>query len=186
MKKIFLILPLLAAISCSHENQKVTLNFDLENQRSTIGGNKGADVAVVDERANKQLLGKKKFSSEEIEIFADVNLAAFLQEKVIQNLTYRGFTNGKDKIIKISIESLSYKAERGFPTGSSKIDVHLKVMVTDGKTGAKFIKNYGTNWDMKHFVMPLESTDAATINALLRDVVQEIISDDSFLESLVR
>ena len=87
MKKFLLILPLLAAISCTHENQKVTLNFDLNNQRSTIGGNKGLDVIVVDERANKQLLGKKKFSSEEVEIFADVNLAAFLQEKIISNIS---------------------------------------------------------------------------------------------------
>ena len=54
------------------------------------------------------------------------------------------------------------------------------------KTGAKFTKNYGTNWDMKHFIVPLESTDAETINALLHDVVQEIIADDSFLESLVK
>ena len=186
MKKFLLILPLLAAISCTHENQKVTLNFDLNNQRSTIGGNKGLDVIVVDERANKQLLGKKKFSSEEVEIFADVNLAAFLQEKIMQNLTRRGFTNGKDKIVEINIESLSYKAERGFPVGSSKIDARLKVIVIDGKTGAKFTKNYGTNWDMKHFIVPLESTDAETINALLHDVVQEIIADDSFLESLVK
>ncbi len=186
MKKFLLILPFLAAISCAHENQKVALNFDLKNQNSTIGSNKGVDLEVFDDRVNKQLLGKKKFSDEEIQINADVNLAAFLQQKLLQNLMHRGFKNGRDKIIEVHIETMSYMAKRGFPIGVSKIDANLKVMVKDGKTGAKFTKNYGTTWDSKHFIVPLEATDAETINALLRDVAQEIVSDDSFLESLMK
>lgn len=186
MKKILLILPFLAAISCVHPNQKVALNFDLNNQSSSIGSNKSIEVSVFDERVNKSLLGRKKFSAEEIEINADVNVAAFLQQKIMQNLSRRGFKNGHDKIVEIHIETLSYMAKRGYPVGSSKIDARLKVMVQDSKTGAKFIKNYGTSWDSKHFIVPLEATDGETINALLRDVTQEIVSDDSFLESLVK
>ncbi len=186
MKKLLLILPLLVAISCAHENQKVTLNFDLNNQSSTIGGNKGIDVAVFDERGIKPLLGRKKLTNQEIEIKSDVDLAAFLQQKITQNLTRRGFKIGRDKIIEVHIESLSYKAKIGYPIGTSKINALLKVMVQDSKSGAKFTKNYGINWDSKHFVVPLEATDAETINSLLRELVQDVLADDSFLESLVK
>ena len=86
MKKLLLILPFLAVISCAHENQKVTLNFDLNNQSSTIGRDRSVVVAVLDERANKNLLGRKKFSEQEIEISPYINLANFLQPKIIQNL----------------------------------------------------------------------------------------------------
>ena len=92
MKKLLLILPFLVVISCAHENQKVTLNFDLNNQSSTIGRDRSVVVAVLDERANKNLLGRKKFSEQEIEISPDINLANFLQPKIIQNLMRRGFT----------------------------------------------------------------------------------------------
>ncbi len=186
MKKLLLILPFLAVISCAHENQKVTLNFDLNNQSSTIGRDRSVVVAVLDERANKNLLGRKKFSEQEIEISPDINLANFLQPKIIQNLMRRGFKNGDDKKIEIHIESFSYIAKRGYPIGVSKIDANFKVVIQDKKTGAKFTKNYGMTSDSKHFIMPLEATDAETINVLLRDVVQEIVSDDSFLESLVK
>ena len=144
MKKFLLIVPFLAAISCTHENQKVTLNFDLKNQNSTIGSNRGVEISVLDERMNQKLLGKKKFSEQEIEIASDVNLAAFLQQKILQNLTHRGFKNGRDKIIEVHVETMSYMAKRGFPIGTSKIDANLKVVVKDSKTGAKFTKNYGT------------------------------------------
>lgn len=186
MKKFLLILPFIAVVSCTYENQKVKLNFDLNNQSSTIGANKGIDVVVIDERTNKPLLGRKKYINAEIEITPDADLAVFLQQKILQNLTRRGFQNGRDKIIIVHIETLAYKVKSSFPIGTSNITASLKVVVQDNKSGTKFTKNYGTSWDSKHFLAPLESTDAETINSLIRDVVQEIVSDDSFLESLMK
>lgn len=186
MKKLFLILPLLATISCTHLDRQVVLNFDLNNQSSSIGSGKGVEVTVFDDRLNKAILGRKKFSAEEVKILPNVELAGFLQQKILQNLTRRGFEIGRDRIVEIHIEDLSFEAKRGFPIGVSKIDARLKVVIINTKTGAKFIKNYGTSWDSKHFVSTFESSDAQTINLLLRDVVQEIVSDDSFLEGLLK
>lgn len=190
MKKLLFILPLIlsspALVSCSHENQQVALNFDLANKNSTIGNSKGIELTVFDDRSNKNILGKKNFSGDEIEITADKDLAEFLKQKILANLTKRGFKKGSDKIIEIHIETLSYKAKQGLPIGESKITSSLKLVVHDSKSGVNFTKIYDTNWDSKHFIAPLKSTDSETINLLLRDAVQEILSDDSFLESLVK
>ncbi len=186
MKKFLLILPFLAVISCHHYDQQVILGFDAPNQSSTLGNNTGVDVTVYDVRAEKKLLGRKTFSNEEIEITSNVDLAAFVQFKITQNLMRRGFKPGHDKIINVYIETFDYKAKSGFGIGTSRIEAGLKIVVADSRTGLKFTKNYGTAWDNKHFIVPLEETDSRTINLLLKDILQEILLDDSFIESLVR
>ncbi len=187
MKKILLILPLLTAISCVYNDQKIALNFDLKNQVSTIGNYKGVELLVVDNRINKPLLGRKKFSSdEEIEIAPTTDLSAFVQQKITQNLLSRGFQYGRDKMVQIYIESLFYNASRDFAVGNSQISAKFKVVVKDKKTNYEFIKNYEMSYDNKHFIMPLEATDKKIINNFLRDMLQEILSDDNFIESLIK
>lgn len=187
MKKFLLILPLLTMISCVYNDQKIPLNFDLNNQISTIGGYKGVELLVIDNRINRPLIGRKKFSSdEEIEIVPTTDLSAFLQQKITQNLLSRGFQYGKDKMVQIYIESFFYEASRNIMVGNSGINAKFRVVVKDKKSNDEFVKNYEMSLNKKHFVMPLESTDELTINLFLRDMLQEILSDDNFIESLIR
>ncbi len=186
MKKIILTIPFFLIISCAFTNQKVAMNFDLQNQSSTIGNNRSIDVQIIDTRHSK-ILGKKRISEEKaVEIELDGDLSAELKDAVLQNLQGRGFKQGKDKEIILNIEKFSYNAKIGYPVGTSKSELDIKVTVKDNRNGVKFVKNYGTSLSGKHFLFPTESTVSENVNQLLHDVMQDIISDDNFMDSLLR
>jgi uncharacterized lipoprotein YajG len=79
---------------------------------------------------------------------------------------------------------LQYKAKRQFFIGTSKANASFKVIVKNSKTGSKFTKNFDLSLKNKHFIAPLESTDAATINALLQEIIENILNDESLLKKL--
>ena len=74
MKKLFLIASLLTAISCTHQNQKVTFDLSFKGESSNIGRGIGIDVAVFDDRTDKEFLGRKRFGDEKIVITSDQHL----------------------------------------------------------------------------------------------------------------
>ncbi len=184
MKKIFFILSILIFASCSFHDQQVTLNFELKDQVSNIGNGSKIDVMVIDEREKHDLVGRKKISSTtEINIEVNKDLSIYLQKKIKQNLMRRGFVEGKDKIVEIHIDRLFYNAKAGF-IGKSTIEASIRTVIIDTKTNSKFTKDYGESWSNKHFIMPLASTDHEIINQLLHSVVQDILSDDNFIQNL--
>lgn len=183
MKKILLIATLLTAISCSHYDQKVKLDIAFDSTKENVGKGQAIDLTVVDRRADKEILGTKKFGDATVKITSDQDLAAFLQTRITENLLARGFKMGKGKDVEISIEEFKYKASRHFPTGKSKGNVTLRVVVKGG-FGEKFTKNYEISVKNKHFVGPLQSTDERTINALLQDAARTLVNDEMFLQSL--
>ena len=79
MKKLFLIASLLTAISCTHQNQKVTFDLSFKSEPSSVGRAIGIDVAVFDDRADKEFLGRKRFGDEKIVITSDQDLMSLLQ-----------------------------------------------------------------------------------------------------------
>ena len=184
MKKFLLVVSLLATISCSHQNQKVTLDLSFDEKKSNIGNGSAIDVVVFDDRANKEIIGKKIFGDEKITISPEQNLAQLLEQKIKENLGRKGFSQGGDKIVEIHIESLEYRARRRFFIGTSKADGVLKVIVSNVKSGEKFTKNFTLTIKNKHFIAPLASTDANTINELLQELVQDILNDKAVLKNL--
>lgn len=187
MKKVLCTIPFLFLIACAHADQKLILDFNIKNQASTIGANRALNVDINDNRVNKEVIGKRIFSAEDApKIKIDANLAEILRQKITQNLTGRGFKLGNDKIVELNINTLSYDAKIGYPVGTGRAEISIRVAVYDSKSSNKFMKNYGTVVNSKHFMYPLESTIAETVNNLLRDTLQEIVSDDSFLESLLK
>lgn len=186
MKKFLLIAALLATISCSHQNQKITLDLYFDEKKSNIGNGSAIDVVVFDDRINKEIIGKKIFGDEKITISPEQNLALLLEQKIKENLGRKGFSQGGDKIIEIRIETLEYQARRRFFIGTSKANGLLKVVVSNIKTGEKFTKNFTLTVKNKHFIAPLASTDANTINELLQELVQDILSDKAILKNLTK
>ncbi|MES2961119.1 MAG: YajG family lipoprotein [Pseudomonadota bacterium] len=184
MKKLFLIASLLTAISCTHQNQKVTFDLSFKSEPSNIGRGVGIDVAVFDDRTDKEFLGRKRFGDEKIVITSDQDLVALLQKKIGSNLLQKGFSKGKDKLVEIRIETLDYAAKRNFFIGTSNGKASFKVIVTDTKTKEKFSKNFALAVNGKHFIVPLESTDSNILNALVQEIVDDILKDESFLKSL--
>jgi uncharacterized lipoprotein YajG len=184
MKKLFLIASLLTAISCTHQNQKVTFDLSFKGESSNIGRGIGIDVAVFDDRTDKEFLGRKRFGDEKIVITSDQDLVSLLQKKIGSNLLQKGFSKGKDKSVEVRIETLEYMAKRNFFIGTSSGKASFKVIVINNKTKEKFSKNFALAVNGKHFIAPLESTDSNILNALVQEIVDDILKDESFLNNL--
>jgi uncharacterized lipoprotein YajG len=192
MKKIFLITLLSLAISCTHQNQKIDIGFHFELEKSNIANGTRVALKVFDDRVNKTILGSKKFGDEKIEITANQNLTDFFYKEISKNLTAKGFLTAKsfnlDKvnIVEIHIETLKYKAARHFPLGKSEAHSVIRVIVRAVGAKSEFTKNYTLDLTDKHFIAPLASTDAQTINSLLQETITDITEDSAFLKSLIQ
>jgi uncharacterized lipoprotein YajG len=183
MKKIFLISAILMLSSCNHYDQKMKLEIVMPKQKPAVTNSKTFELTVVDQRKDADVLGTKQFGEEKIEITSNQNLALFLQNELSENLLQKGFQFGKNKKVEIAIKSFGYKAERAF-VGKSKVDINLQITVKNNQTGKKFTRNLELSSSRKHFIAPLETTDAKSINAILKEAVQNILSDEAFLQSL--
>lgn len=187
MKNFLLATALFLVVSCSHQNQKVSFNFFLDDQKSNVGNGAAIDLMVFDDRADDMLLGSKKFSAKEkVKIFSDENIALLLTKKINQNLLAKGFVKGTEKVFEIHIEKLQYQAQRGFPVGSSEGEAAFKVLVKNSKNKSTLTKNFNLKLDSKHFIMPLESTDSATLNSLLQEITQDILGNEELMKALAR
>ncbi|MDX2082362.1 MAG: YajG family lipoprotein [Rickettsiales bacterium] len=186
MKKLLLFFALISAVSCSHENQKINFDLNLDNQKSNIGNGTKLDLQVFDDRLDKTI-GIKEFSSKEkITITSDDNLAIMLRRKINQSLISKGFDEGLDKIVEIHIKKLEYKAKRKFFIGSSKGEALITVIIKKPENSLTFTKNFSLYLDNKHFIAPLESTDRDIINNLLQEITQDILNSDELLKILAQ
>jgi uncharacterized lipoprotein YajG len=186
MKKILIIFSLLLTVSCSHANQTAKLNLSFDSKKSDIGNGRKVRILVIDDRSNKEIIGSKEFGDEKIEIKLDQNLAEFLQKKITENLMEKGFKIGDEKIVEIHLKKMKYKAEREFVIGKSKASGEISLIIKNSKTKAEFSKDYNLSMKKKHFIVPLESTDAKIINSLLEEMVEDILDDKKFLENLTK
>lgn len=188
MKKLLAVLILLTAISCAHQDQKINLTLNHLNENSIEEKNPTTiDLKVFDDRKNKEVIGSKEFNEDEkIYISSEENLAEFLQFKISKNLEKRGFLKGKEKLVEIRVKTFSYKAERHFFIGKSKADIALKVVVKNAKNGVTTTKDFALSVKRKHFIAPLESTDAKTINSILEEIVDDVLSDETLLQTLAK
>ena len=179
MKKLLIIAAFFTLISCAHEDQKVRLDFSFHDKKSNIGNDVKIALAVFDDRLEIGFIGTKEFCDDQkISITSEQNLAELLKKEMTEQLYKKGFKEGNDKMVEVRIQSLKYKAECGLMLGRSKANLLIKVLVINAKTGAKITKNFELSLKGKHFIIPLASTDAETINDLLQEVVEDILEDD--------
>lgn len=181
------VLSALLAFSCTHQDQNVKLNLNISNiEKISPNPTKSVFVEVVDTRSEPEILGSKTFGDEKIKISTEDNIAKLLNEQISKNLVEKGFKNGREKLVQISIESFNYKAERHFLIGNSSANVVAKVVINDTKNREKFSKKFNLSIKRKHFIAPLEKTDSETINKILRDVALEILDDSAIIERLFK
>lgn len=184
MKKILVFASLLVLFSCSYQTQKVKLDLSFDDKKSNIGNGLGIEVVAFDDRSQKEFVGIKKIGDEEVKIVIEQNLSEILQKEISENLLRKGFKIGKEKLVEIHIESLKYKAKREFFIGTSKASGSIKMVVKNSKNNTKFTKNFDLSTKNKHFIMPLESTDGETINSIVQEIVENILSDEGLLKNL--
>ncbi len=184
MKKL-LIASLFLIASCAHENQNVSFNLRFDHANSNVGKNVGIVVYVVDDRLNQNILGRKQFSADEkVQILTADNIAFLIKAQINASLEAKGFKKGFDKTVEVHVEKLQYAAKRGFMVGTSEGEATLKVVVTNNKTKAVFTKNFNLALNNKHFIAPLESTDSATINSLLQDIISDVLNNNELMQNL--
>lgn len=184
MKKLFLVIAFFLTASCTHQDQKVEIKLFFGEQDSEIGNDSGIEVLVFDDRADKEILGQKEFGDEKINIKFDQDLTQLLQQKISDNLAARGFKIGKEKEFEFHIKTLRYKASRGFPLGKSHAEIAMQIIVKNNKNGEKLTRNFSMALNNKHFIVPLESTDSATINSLLQEAVFDVLNDEMIIKNL--
>ena len=78
----------------------------------------------------------------------------------------------------LQIETLRYFEKYNYPLNKKELEFW------SGTTVKKFTRNLELSSSRKHFIAPLETTDARSINAILKEAVQNILSDEAFLQSL--
>lgn len=184
MKNLFIFAAFLTLVSCAHHDQKIKFDLNLNEQKSNIGKGAGIDLVLIDERSD-DILGVKEFSAEEkIKISSDKNLAEFLQKKISENLQQKGFKIGFSKTLEIHIVNLEYSAKRKFFIGESAGKIAVTAVVTNNKNQSTLTKKFDSSLDSKHFIAPLESTDAASINNLLKEILKNILEDAELLKKL--
>lgn len=191
MKKILIILGLTILTSCVSYNQEM-LNLNLlPNQKySDLGGNKTISLSVVDERINKDL-GNKRLGEDLIIIKSNQDLLQTIRDNVTKNLGQYGFLTSSEnnsessaKTLEVHIITLSYNAYREFFMGSSKINILLKIVAKDKKSGNSYITEQSLALDKSHFIMPLITTDEKTINDALQEAVGGILSNQKLTDFL--
>jgi uncharacterized lipoprotein YajG len=181
MKKTLLITAILILASCSHYDQKIRLQLNVESEKSKISKGVGIKLEVVDEREEIDLLGEKEFCDDtKIAITSQQNLANLVQRKIESALADRGFSKGNDRVVKIAIQKLNYEAECEFLVGESK--ANLLIVVSTANSKEKLTKNFELSQKNKHFLLPLAQTDKKIINDLLSRVIEEILKDDILLK----
>lgn len=184
MKNLLIFATFLTLISCSHHDQKIKFDLNLNEQKSNIGKGAGIDLVMIDDRSG-DLIGVKEFGAEEkIKISSEENLAEFLQKKITKNLLQKGFSIGFGKTLEIHITNLEYTAKRKFFIGESVGKIAITTVVTNNRSQSILTKNFSSVLDSKHFIAPLESTDAAIINNLLGEIINNILEDAELLKKL--
>lgn len=179
MKKLLFIAAFVVLSSCTYHDQRVQLDLVIYNEKSDIGLGKGIDLRTFDDRLNPSILGNKEFCDDEkILLTSNQNLTELVKDRISKNLSAKGFTKGNDKIVEVAIKELKYTAKCQFVIGKSEANVLIKVSVTDTKTSTKVTKNFELVVKNKHLFRPLAATDVATINDLLGEVLQDILTDD--------
>jgi len=186
MKKQILVLSLIALASCTYNDRKISLNLNIEQNQHTISKATALKISVVEYRQDPQVIGTKKIGDAKVNLTSDQNLAIMLHDKISQSLFAQGFKKGNDKQLEFRIEEFRFKAERHFFIGKSDAEAKIKAIITDAKGNVKFTKTFELSLKNKHFIASFETTDEETINQLLNDVAQDIVSDKSLLENLVK
>lgn len=184
MKKLLLLIAFFTAVSCSHPDQKVKIKLFFGEQNSEIVSDSGIELTVIDSRSDKEIIGQKTFGDEKINIKFEQDLAKLLHQKISDNLTARGLKFGKEKSLEFHIKTFVYTASRGFPLGKSHAEINLQIVLKNNRNGEKLTRNFSLTLNNKHFIAPLESTDAATINSLLQEAVSDVLNDGIILQNL--
>jgi uncharacterized lipoprotein YajG len=189
MKKNILITCLILATSCSYNDRQVRFDLNVaQNQNDTVINKSGAlsalKISVIEQRKNPEIVGTKKIGDQKVKITSTENLAKLLEEKISENLFEQGFKKGNAKQLELYVEKFQFTAKRRFFIGKSEAKTKIKAVVKDSKNNVKFTKNFELSLNNKHFIASFESTDEATINQLLNEVAQDIVSDKSLLENL--
>ena len=186
MKKILSIFLLIFAIGCSFKNEKIRVDFTIEDKKSSIGEGIELEVTATDNRSSKYVLGIKRIGKKKIEVQNYQEVDKILQERIALNLLERGFKLGKENKVQISLESLKYNAKNKILIATSTTEVDVKIITTNNRSKKSFSKNYRIALTGKHFVLPTKSSQEKAVNSILQEVTEEILSDDAFLKALIR
>ncbi|MCE3254880.1 MAG: putative lipoprotein [Rickettsiaceae bacterium] len=198
MKKFAFSIILLGLLSSCvyYDKEQVNLDLSINKRYADFSGSKVIEVAVVDERMDKKIIGTKRLGEELVPITANKNLIDVIKDKVTKDLEQDGFfvqnpatslggkiTDLTNKSLEIKIVNFRYTANRGFLEGSSKIEILLRV-TAKGPLGKKYVTDKNFYATKKHFIVPLISTDEKIINESLQEALDSLLQNPKLTEFL--
>ena len=179
---IVLLLTLLVSAGCAFVDEDIMLRPSSRVAASTIGEGQQVAVTVIDERPSTMIGIRGHMRTAEIRAVQDVGRV--VNDAVNQGLANQGFepvadTGAEPVTLEVQIRALSYDATSGFWTGGVYTNAALKVVARNGDDS--FEQMYRSAAEDRAFITPMASEDAAQINQVLSNVIDQVLSDQQLL-----
>jgi uncharacterized lipoprotein len=188
MRKLVIFVAGLALLyGCAFTSQQASLRPTVSFSSSNEGKNVAVAVRVVDERPSKSLGRRGTAYGAAAEITAAQDVAAVVQQQIIDGLRKKGFNpvdygEQKDPRLTVEVRLLEYSTSQGFWTGGVHIKGALKAIAV--RTGSNYERMYRSEKEERVVVVPTAETNEQWINDALNEVLRQLFEDTGLFRFL--
>ncbi len=185
LKNLAILVIALTLPACAITQMEAKLDPQVDVTASNEGQGIEVGVSAIDERPTKNL-GQRAPGGAQITYSGD--LAALLQERIIQGLNQKGFQAIGGAVegvnIKVEIRSLNYEVSTGWFTGGINVDSAIKVYVNGG--GENYENLYRSSNEERIVFVSGAGANNERLNTALQDVLKQLLEDKALLDTLVQ
>jgi len=183
-----LLLGIIVLNGCGVKKDYITINYTPLSGVQGVSGAEAVTVKVqaVDERKNKESVGKKGYEYDFLgAIIAQNDITDTVAKAIQSELQLRGFIVGEDGVVILSQITRFYNEFRGFPE-KAVAEVNMNIQVKNGGGHIVFTKVV-TGEGVKSGVMLRTGENAkVALDAALKDAVRQLVDDEAFITALFK
>lgn len=171
--------------SCAFVDESVSLNPTSSIPSSDSGHGQRVGLTILDERPSIIIGHRGPQRSAEIRAAQDVSNV--VDQAVRQGLRNQGFepvafSRSEPVTLQVQVRDLSYDTSIGFWTGGIFCHASLKAVATNA--GNSYEKLYRAEKEERVVVVPTAEADAASINEVLSQAIDQMMADQFLLDFL--
>lgn len=187
VSRFLLSLVFMGLAGCAFAPQQANLNPLVDVASSNDGNGTAIALRVTDERPSKSLGHRGSAYGPAAEITSSQELAAVVQQQLIDGLKKKGFEIvdfdlEKNPNLSVEIRLLEYSTSTGFFTGGVSVKGAVKVVARRGSES--FERLYRSEDEKRVVVVPTAKTNEQWLNTALEDVLDQIFEDIGLLRFL--
>jgi uncharacterized lipoprotein YajG len=165
---------------CAWVSQRATLTLSPQIAESTIGNGVIVPVRVLDRRPNR-VIGYRGLDSKNASITTGQDLAALVQEKILDGLQRKGFralpySGQPADVLTVEIRQLDYSTDLEYWKGIVQTTCTLHAAIS--RNGAVFDRTYLGAYKENTVEAPRAKTNERLISAAMTAAVQRFFEDD--------